>query len=40
LDNGRVEIDNNRVEPFAYLKVTLTAITNGHPQSGIGDLIP
>ncbi|MGR3748179.1 transposase domain-containing protein, partial [Paracoccus sp. (in: a-proteobacteria)] len=28
------------VEPFAYLKATLTAIANGHPQSDIDDLLP
>ena len=30
----------NDVEPFAYLKATLTAITNGHPQSRLDDLLP
>ena len=30
----------NGIEPFAYLKATLTAIANGHPQSGIDDLLP
>ena len=30
----------NGVEPFAYLKATLEAIANGHPQSGIDDLLP
>ena len=30
----------NGVEPFAYLNATLTAIANGHPQSGIDDLLP
>lgn len=30
----------NRIEPFAYLKATLTAIANGHPQSRIDDLLP
>jgi transposase len=30
----------NGVEPFAYLKATLTAIANGHPQSRIEDLLP
>ena len=30
----------NGVEPFAYLKATLTAIANGHPQSRIDDLLP
>jgi transposase len=30
----------NGVEPFAYLKATLTAIANGHPQSDIDDLLP
>ena len=27
----------NDVEPFAYLKATLTAIANGHPQSGLDE---
>ncbi len=30
----------NGGEPFAYLKATLTAIANGHPQSDIDDLLP
>src|SRR6056297_3274244 len=30
----------NGVEPFAYLKATLTAIANGHPQSRLDDLLP
>nr|WP_235451293.1 transposase domain-containing protein [Gemmobacter sp. LW-1] len=30
----------NGVEPFAYLKATLTAIAKGHPQSNIDDLLP
>ena len=30
----------NDMEPFAYLKATLTAIANGHPQSDIDDLLP
>jgi len=30
----------NGVEPFAYLKATLTAIANGHPQNHIEDLMP
>ncbi len=30
----------NSVEPFAYLKATLTAIANGHPQSNIDNLLP
>jgi transposase len=30
----------NGIEPFAYLKATLTAIANGHPQSDIDDLLP
>jgi transposase len=30
----------NGVEPFAYLKATLTATANGHPQSHIEDLLP
>jgi hypothetical protein len=29
----------NGVEPFAYLKATLTAIANGHPQSRLDDRI-
>ena len=29
----------NGVEPFAYLKATLTAIANGHPQSKLDDLL-
>ena len=29
----------NGVEPFAYLKATLTAIAKGHPQSRIDDLL-
>lgn len=28
------------IEPFAYLKATLTAIANGHPQSRLDDLLP
>jgi transposase len=30
----------NGIEPFAYLKETLTAIANGHPQSKLDDLLP
>jgi hypothetical protein len=31
----------NDIDPFTYyLKVTLTAIANGHPQSHIDDLLP
>ncbi len=30
----------NGIEPFAYLKATLTAIANGHPQSRLDDLLP
>ncbi|MFX0541988.1 IS66 family transposase [Roseovarius sp. S4756] len=30
----------NGVEPFAYLKATLTAIAQDHPQSRIDDLLP
>ncbi len=30
----------NGIEPFAYLKATLTAIANGHPQNCIDDLLP
>ncbi|PRA45815.1 IS66 family transposase [Ochrobactrum sp. MYb68] len=30
----------NDVEPFAYLKATLTAIAAGHPQSRLDDLLP
>jgi len=30
----------NGVEPFAYLKATLTAIASGHPQSRLDDLLP
>lgn len=30
----------NGIEPFAYLKATLTAIANGYPQSRIDDLLP
>ncbi|MFK4821871.1 transposase domain-containing protein [Ochrobactrum quorumnocens] len=29
----------NGVEPFAYLKVTLTAIAAGHPQSCLDNLL-
>ncbi|MGV0817509.1 IS66 family transposase [Martelella sp. AMO21009] len=30
----------NGIEPFTYLKATLEAIANGHPQSRIDDLLP
>jgi transposase len=30
----------NGIEPFAYLKATLTAIANGHPQSRLDQLLP
>jgi hypothetical protein len=30
----------NGIEPFAYLKATLEALANGHPQSRIDDLVP
>ena len=30
----------NGIEPFAYLKATLTAVANGHPQCRIDDLLP
>ena len=30
----------NGIEPFAYLKATLTAIANGHPQSSLDELLP
>ena len=30
----------NGIEPFAYLKATLTAIANGHAQSRLDDLLP
>nr|WP_265506008.1 IS66 family transposase [Paracoccus rhizosphaerae] len=30
----------NGIEPFAYLKATLQAIANGHPQSRLDDLLP
>jgi transposase len=30
----------NGIEPFAYLKATLTAIANCHPQSRLDDLLP
>jgi hypothetical protein len=30
----------NGIEPFAYLKATLTAIANGHPQSRLDELLP
>jgi len=28
------------IEPFAYLKATLTAIADGYPQSCLDDLLP
>ena len=30
----------NAVDPYAYLRATLTAIANGHPVSRIDDLMP
>ena len=30
----------NGIEPFAYLKATLTTIANGHPQSRLDELLP
>ena len=30
----------NRVEPYAWMKATLEAIANGHPQSRIDELMP
>ena len=30
----------NNIEPYAYLRRTLEAITNGHPKSKIDDLMP
>ncbi len=30
----------NAVEPYTWLKATLEAIANGHPQSRIDDLTP
>jgi len=30
----------NDIEPFGYLKATLTAIAKGHPQSRLDDLLP
>ena len=30
----------NGIDPFAYLKATLEALANGHPQSRIDDLMP
>jgi len=30
----------NGIDPFAYLKATLQALANGHPQSRIDDLMP
>jgi len=30
----------NNVDPFAYLKATLEALANGHPQSRIDELMP
>ena len=30
----------NRVEPYAWLKATLEAITTGHPNSRVDELLP
>lgn len=30
----------NRIETFAYLSATLTAIANGHPQNRLDELLP
>jgi len=30
----------NSIDPFAYLSATVTAIVNGHKQSGIDELLP
>ena len=30
----------NGIKPCAYLKATLTAIANGHPQSRLDGLLP
>jgi transposase len=30
----------NNIDPYAYLRRTLEAITNGHPKSQIDDLMP
>jgi transposase len=30
----------NGIDPFAYLKATLQALANGHPQSRLDDLMP
>ena len=30
----------NGIEPFAYLKATLTEMANGHPQSRLDELLP
>jgi hypothetical protein len=30
----------NAIDPYAYLRETLTAIANGHPASRIDDLMP
>ncbi|RWX01066.1 transposase domain-containing protein, partial [Rhizobium leguminosarum] len=30
----------NAIDPFAYVSSTLTAIVNGHKQSGIEGLLP
>ena len=30
----------NSSDPYAYLRATLEAITNGHPKSQIDDLMP
>jgi transposase len=34
------DLQNRNIEPFAYLKATLTALANGHPQSSLDDLLP
>jgi transposase len=30
----------NSVDPYAWMKATLEAITDGHPQSRIDELMP
>jgi transposase len=30
----------NGIDPYAYLRHTLKAITNGHPKAKIDDLMP
>jgi len=30
----------NAIDPYAYMRETLTAIANGHPTSHIDDLMP